>query len=223
MFVFIIIIIAALIIGGAIYSAYLAKKRREAMAALAGSLQLNYSADRDHEIASRFSFLDKLAQGSNRYAYNTISGEYRGHSIMVFDYHYETHSTDSKGRRKTHHHYFSFFILRMNLSFPELVISKEGFFSKVAQFFGYDDIDFESAEFSRKFVVRCPDKKFAYDICNAQMIEYLLDNQDLQVEIEGDCLALFFNHCLAVDSIRANLDRLIQIREFIPEYVFSGR
>ena len=111
----------------------------------------------------------------------------------------------------------------MNLSFPELVISREGFFSKVAQFFGYDDIDFESAEFSRKFVVRCPDKKFAYDICNAQMIEYLLDNQDLQVEIESDCLALFFSHCLGVDSIRANLDRLIQIREFIPEYVFSSR
>ena len=142
---------------------------------------------------------------------------------MHFDYHYETRSTDSKGRRKTHHHYFSFFILRLGRSFPELLISPEGFFSKIAQFFGYDDIDFESAEFSRKFVVRSPDKKFAYDFCNARMIEYLLDNRDLQVEVEHDSLALFFGSCLPADAIHPNFERLIQVRELIPDYLFSNR
>ena len=111
----------------------------------------------------------------------------------------------------------------MEHSFPELVISREGFFSKVAQWFGCDDIDFESAEFSKKFVVRCADKKFAYDICNPQMIDYLLDHQDLQVEIDKNCLALFFNHRLSVDSIHPNLDRLIQIRDFFPKHVFLDR
>ena len=40
--------------------------------------------------------------------------------------------------------------------------------------FGYQDIKFESAEFSKTFCVRSPDKKFAYDVCNAKMMEYLL-------------------------------------------------
>jgi hypothetical protein len=40
--------------------------------------------------------------------------------------------------------------------------------------FGYGDIKFESAEFSKTFCLRTPDKKFAYDACNAKMIEYLL-------------------------------------------------
>ena len=86
-----------------------------------------------------------------------------------------------------------------------------------------NDIDFESAEFSRKFVVRSPDKKFAYDFCNARMIEYLLDNRDLQVEVEHDSLALFFGSCLSPDAIQPNFDRLIQVRELIPDYVFSHR
>lgn len=221
MAIFLIIGFIALIIGAMLYSAYLAAKRREAMSELAKMLNLVFRPDRDRTLASRFQFLDKLAQGSNRYAYNVMSGHYQGHPIMVFDYHYETYSTDSKGNRRTSHHHFSFFILRFEARFPELVVSQEGFFSKIAQFFGYDDIDFESAEFSRKFVVRSPDKKFAYDIINARMIDYLLDNQDLQIEVDQDCLALFFHRCLSCEAIEPNLRRLVQVRELFPDYVFS--
>ena len=105
--------------------------------------------------------------------------------------------------------------------FPELLISREGWLSKFAQFFGYDDIDFESAEFSRKFCVRSPDKKFAYDICHARMIEYLLANSDLNIEIERQCLTLFFNSTLSPERIERELRRLVQLYELIPEYVMS--
>lgn len=218
-----IILFIVVLIGGFAYSSYLAKKRREAMAALAAELGLEFRPARDYGLASRFGFLNKLAQGSNRYAYNVLTGIYRGHPVWIFDYHYETHSTDSKGRRRTHHHHFSFFVLKLPKSFPELIIMREGFLSKIAQFMGFDDIDFESAEFSRRFLVRSPDKKFAYDICHARMIEYLLDNQDLQIEFEHDSLGLFFGSCLAADSIRSNLERLVKIRELIPDYVLTDR
>lgn len=209
------------VVGGILYSAHLAKVRREAFASIANSLGLSFYSDKNYSFDEQYSFLSKLTKGSNRYAYNVISGSYRGHPICVFDYHYETHSTDSKGRRKTSHHYFSFFMLQMNLRCPELIITHENWLSKVAQFFGYDDIDFESAEFSRNFCVRSPDKKFAYDVCNARMIDYLLDNRDLDIEIENHCLTFFFSRCLKPDAIVANLDRLIEVRERIPNYLFS--
>lgn len=221
--IFFIIAIVVLVIGGIAYGAYLAKLRRDAMQQLAQTHNLQFTPAKDYSLASRFGFLNKLAQGSNRYAYNILSGHYKGHPILVFDYHYETYSTDSKGRRKTSHHYFSFFILNLPAHFPELIITKEGFFSKVAQFFGYDDIDFESAEFSKKFVVRSPDKKFAYDFCNARMIDYLLDNRDLQIEVDGSSLAFFFGRCLSVDDLIPNMDRMLEVRERIPDYVFSRR
>jgi hypothetical protein len=219
--ILIFILIAALVIAAMIYGALAAKRRREALATLAARLGLRFNPDDDYTLAGRFEFLDHLAQGDNRYAFNILSGQYRQKEALVFDYHYETHSTDSKGNRTTHHHYFSFFILLLPLSFPELRITKEGLFSKIAQAFGYADIDFESAEFSRAFCVRSTNKKFAYDVCNAQMMEYLLANRDLSIEIERDALALAFDSQLSADDIEANLQRLLEIRSRLPEYLFT--
>ena len=195
--------LSLLIIGGAIYSFIAARKRREELFELAARLGLNFSPANDHGLADRFSFLDKLAQGSNRYAFNVLSGNYRQNEVLVFDYHYETYSTDSEGQPQTHHHYFSFFILLLPISFPELKITREGLLSKIAQALGYEDIDFESAEFSRTFCVRSKDRKFAYDVCNAQMMDYLLANRDLSIEIEGPALALAFDKRLSAVGDRS--------------------
>ncbi|MFW5874502.1 MAG: hypothetical protein ACOCVJ_03790 [Verrucomicrobiota bacterium] len=46
-----------------------------------------------------------MDDGSNRYVFNRLSGEIDGREIQIFDYHYDTYSRDSKGRRSTHHHY----------------------------------------------------------------------------------------------------------------------
>lgn len=215
------ILVALFIIVIAILGAQAAKQRREALATLAARLGLRFQAERDYSLSDRFSFLAALAQGSDRYGYNLLSGNFRGHEVLVFDYHYETHSRDSKGRQQTHHHHFSFFILLLPQSFPELRITREGFLSKIAQAFGYDDIDLESAEFSRAFCVRSKDKKFAYDVCNPAMMEYLLAHRDLSIEIEDRALALAFGHCLAVPGIEMNLDRLLEIRSRVPEYLFA--
>ena len=200
-----------------------ARKRRDAMVALAAKLGLRFEPQKNCDLARRYRFLDKLRSGSNQYAFNILSGTYREHEVMIFDYHYETHSTDSKGNRRTHHHYFSFFIVHLPASFPELVICKEGFFSKIAQALGYDDIDFESFEFSRKFCVRSRDKKFAYDVCNGRMIEHLLANTDLTIEIENNALAISFDSQLAPERIEPNLNRLVELRSLMPDYLFSGR
>lgn len=191
--------------------------------ALAAKLGLRFDPQKDRDLAGRYSFLDKLRTGSNRYAFNVLSGVSQGHNVAIFDYHYETHSTNSKGHRQTHHHYFSCFLLHLPGSFPELVIAREGFFSKMAQALGYDDIDFESHEFSRRFCVRSADKKFAYDVCHARMMEYLLANDDLTIEIEGDVLAITFSSRLDPERIETNLNRLIASRSLMPEYLFSRR
>ena len=107
--------------------------------------------------------------------------------------------------------------------FPELTIGREGFFSKIGQALGFDDIDFESHEFSRKFLVRSKDKKFAYDVCNARMIDYLLSNTDLSIEIESNVLAIYFTGRLAPEFIEKNLKRLVEIRSLILEYLFNQR
>jgi len=216
-----VIVVFICVIGAIIWGIRAGKKRRDAMTLLAEKLGLQFSHERDYQLADRYAFLDKLRQGSNRYACNIINGDYQGHQIESFDYHYETHSTDSKGNRQTHHHHFSFFILTLEKFFPELTIAKESFFSKIAQAVGFDDIDFESHEFSKKFVVRSKDKKFAYDFCNAQMIDYLLGHPNINIEVDQNSLALGFNTRLKVEEIEPHLKQLLTIRSLIPDYLFD--
>ena len=217
------VIVAVLVVAAisAIYGVIQARKRQEGLFELAQRLGLDFSAAEDREIADRYGFLKQLAQGENRYACNVLSGTYQQNQVLAFDYHYETY-TEGKGGRQTHHHWFSFFILTLPAVFPDLTIRRENLLTKVAEVFGYQDIKFESAEFSKTFCVRSPDKKFAYDVCNAQMMEYLLANRDLSVEIENQVLALAFNTRLSVQQIEANLQRLVEIRSRLPEYLFTN-
>jgi len=53
------------------------------------------------------------------------------------------------------------------------------------------------------------------------MMEYLLANRDLSVEIENLALALAFNACLSVEQIEPNLQRLVEIRSRLPDYLFA--
>ena len=94
--------------------------------------------------------------------------------------------------------------------------------SKVAQAVGFDDIDFESHEFSRSYCVRSASKRFAYDVCHGRMIEYLLANPDLTLEIEGHALAIGFGSRLDAAQVEYNLGRLAALRELMPAYLFEG-
>jgi hypothetical protein len=190
------------------------------LAALAVRLGLDFNPGDNPVLPIEFGFIDQLNQGDNRRAFNVLSGTLSGRNVVAFDYHYETHSTDGKGNRHTTHHYLSVAVMRLETEFPKLTIAHEGLLSKIAQAFGYADIDFESAEFSRAFCVRSPDKKFAYDVCNAQMIEYLLAHRDIHMTIEVHALALLSDAQLPVAQIEQNLQRLLEIRSRMPEYLF---
>src|SRR5580658_3495703 len=191
--------VVILIVAGSIYGAIQAQKRREGLAELARRVNLNFNPAPDYELAERFGFLTKLAHGDNRYCYNVLSGTYQGDDVLAFDYHYQVTTHDKNGSHTTHYR-FSFFILQMTTTFPDLTIRRENFFLKIAEVFGYQDIKFESAEFSKTFLVRSPDKKFAYDVCNAKMMEYLLANRDLSIEFENEVIALVFSSRIAFEQ-----------------------
>jgi hypothetical protein len=217
-FVFIAAVIVVLI--ATIYGVILQRKRREGLFELAQRLNLDFHGGQDYGIPGRFGFLKQLAQGDDRYAANVLSGNYQQNEILAFDYHYATYHTDKNGTHKDDH-WFSFFILTMPAVFPDLTIRRENFLTRVAEAFGYQDIKFESAEFSKAFCVRSPDKKFAYDVCKAKMMEYLLANRDLSIEIENEVIALAFNTRLSAEQIEFNLQRLIEIRSRLPQYLFT--
>jgi hypothetical protein len=220
-------IVIAVLIGIAaavstIWSTMRTRKRQQELLELAARLGLDFNPGINPVLPIEFGFIDQLNRGDNRTAFNVFSGTLDGRNVVAFDYHYETHSTDGKGNRHTTHHYFSVAVMRLDAEFPKLTIAHEGILLKIAEVFGYQDIKFESAEFSRAFCVRSPDKKFAYDVCNAQMIEYLLANRDVHLAIEVHALALLSDAQLPAAQIELNLQRLLEIRSRLPEYLFAN-
>ena len=89
-------------------------------------------------------------QGDSRYAYNLIQGPL-GRAGDVGVRLPLLHRVSGKNRQT---HVFSAVILDSDVVLQPLFIRPEGFFDKISEFFGADDIDFESAEFSRRFYVK---------------------------------------------------------------------
>ena len=197
-----------------------ARRQRSAdLQALATRLAFeSFDPENDETFALGWGFLSWLDQGSRRYAFNLLQGKYHESPLFVFDYHFQTGEGKNKNER-----YLTILMLVCKEAFPKLTIGPERLRDRIAETLGLEnDIHFESAEFSRIFNVHSPDKKFAYDVCNAQMIEYLLANRDLQIEIQGPVILLAFEPQLPVSKIEFNLQRLAQIRSLLPEYLFTN-
>ena len=118
----------------------------------------------------------------------------------------------------------SIILVDLEKEFPELIIGPEGrgLFKKIAEVFGGGDIDFESHEFSEQFDVRSRDKKFAYDFCNARMMEYLLEHRDTSLEVDKSLLAIGYEDMHDVNRIKTRLASLVEIRSRMPNYLFEG-
>ena len=212
-------LVAGVVIVLAIVGAIKQSQRRKELLAWAAAKGLHFSQEHIGGLDARFPAFSCLRQGDNRYAYNTISGDWNGRRLFGFDYHYATHSTDSKGRRRTHHHHFSAVILDSDLPLKPLFLRPEGFFDKVTEFFGADDIDFESAEFSRKFYVKAPDRRWAFDVIHQRTMEFLLARPQYSMQFDLGCVMAWTGGVFSVAQFANAADTIAGVLDRLPEYV----
>ena len=185
------LVIAGIVLVGAVaYFSWLAeKKRREAMATLAAELGWSFDPIRDRSHDEEYAHFEIFRRGHSRAAYNTMWGELelkgRRWPAKMGDFTYKVTTSTGKST-STQTYRFSYLILHMPWSgVPDLLIRREGMFDKIAGALGFDDIDFESAQFSRRFHVSSPDKRFAYDVIDPRMMEFLLRGDPPTVDIEN--------------------------------------
>ena len=188
---FFLILLAAAVVGGLIYASVLAdRKRRAALEAVARRLGLGFDPGVDSRLHDAYSH-SVFQKGHSRQAKNNIFGimTLSGHSIHVRmgDYRYVT----GHGKhRQTHRISYAAFQLPF-VGTPDLLIRRENIGDKLIGGIGFDDIDFESEEFSRAFWVKSQNKKHAYDVIHPKMMEFLLRGPTPKAEIVNDvCLIL---------------------------------
>lgn len=185
------LVIAGIVLVGVVgYFAWLVeKKRREALAALAAQLGFRFDPSRDRDHDDEYAHFEIFRRGHSRAAHNTLSGELeidgRRWPAKMGDFTYKITQHSGKST-STQTYRFSYLILHMPWpDVPDLLIRREGMFDKIAGALGFDDIDFESAQFSRLFHVSSADKRFAYDVIDPRMMEFLLAGDPPTVDIEN--------------------------------------
>lgn len=210
------VVLFVIVIGVVAYFAWQAeKRRREEFGIWASQNGWSYSHQRDRTIRMRYGFLDRLQVGHSRMGYNLLKGEWRGFPAAAFTFRYKTGS----GKNESTHH-FSVALIHIEQPFEEVRIHPENVLSRFGQALGFQDIDFESVEFSNAFTVRSKDRKLAYDFCHTGMMEFLLQHRQTAIELEGDTLALFQTRQLSAAELEPMLNHLAGIRELMPEYLF---
>ncbi len=165
----------------AVFFGYLSYKKEQertaALAATAGEHGWVFTPGRDSDFPRRHARFALFSRGHSRSAFNTMTGaiESGAHRIpfQMGDYRYTI--TRSTGKSTSSQTYRASYIV-VTVPFPgvpDLMIRPEGVLDSMAAALGFDDIDFEDAEFSRMFMVKCTDRRFAYDLCHPRMIEFL--------------------------------------------------
>lgn len=188
-----IIVAIVVVIAAAAYAAHVQHARRvHELGALAIRLGWQFDLTSDYEHDDRYSFFSLFDHGDDRRAYNTMSGtiEIDGQRwpARAGDYEYNT-TSGSGSDRKTQTHRLSYIIIQTpHLGASDLFVRREGLFDRFAGFLGFDDIDFESAEFSERFLVKSSNKRFAYAVLDPRMMEFMLDSTPPTIEFRrGMC------------------------------------
>lgn len=222
-----IFIVFGLLIAVGIYFSHLqAKKRREELAEFAEQIGWRFEPASVYDHHKRFPQFALFQQGHSPCAYNTLHGAVmlagRSVTAQMGDFLYKRTSGSGKNRSTTTYR-LSYLIAGAPFpASPDISIRPEGAFDKVSAFFGFDDIDFESAEFSRQFHVSSGDKRFAYAVIHPQMMEFLMETRGPTLNVaEGYCCATAGNGAWTPNEFRERLAWLEQFFERWPQHLIE--
>ena len=157
------------------------------------------------------------AGGHSRSIENLIAGTKDGVDWFLLDYNYSTGS----GKSQTNYNH-SVLAARMPMMLPALEIGSENFFTRIGKVFSRD-IEFESEEFNKRFLVNCPDRKAAYDIIHPGMMEYLMGLPDRDWQF-GNCygVMVFSSRQEPSAFLQAMLD-MDGFTDRIPQFIREDR
>ena len=199
----------------AVVGAHMAGQRRKVVRTWAQGKGWRFSQDKDHDLHERHDF-DCLQRGRSRYAYNICQGQWDDLPVRAFDYHYTTGS----GKNRSDHN-FSAVILAAPVPLKRMLIRPEWLFDKVTAFFGLDDIDFESAEFSRRFFVKADDRRWAYDVIHQRTMDFLLSSPQYSIAFDRDCVIAWRDRRLQPEQFDEAMELVKGILDRLPDYLIQ--
>ncbi|MEZ4387117.1 MAG: hypothetical protein R3D98_05990 [Candidatus Krumholzibacteriia bacterium] len=192
------------------------RKRRRLLRAWARSHGFAMTATRQTGWEREYPAYKLFGYGHSRHSALHLDGEVDGHRVRCLDYRY---TTGSGKNRKTHR--YAVVILDAGTPVIPLHIRREHVFDRVGEFFGGGDINFESDEFSRRFHVSSSDRKWAYDVIQTAMMDFLLAADVQHVEFGVAEVAVYRVGPLTGQRCQADVKLVKQIFDLVPAQVLA--
>jgi len=165
-------------------------------------------------IALEYSQCSLFRCGEKRTARNVMHGRLDGVDVKAFDYTFES------GTGSFHQAYtLSCVILDTGYMFRFLMIRPERVADRISEAMRAEDIDFESDEFSRAFHVKSEDKKYAYDVIHARMMQFLLDAPRLTVQLVGRSVIIYDWSSFSAEGFRGAIAFGREFLGLLPDYL----
>lgn len=188
--------------------------RQRELAVLARELSLNFQSDATREIFERFYFLCLPSFGYHEYAVNVMEGEAEGRGIVSFDikYHEKLFAQD---RAK----FVTVFVVEVPLDSPPVEIRPRIFLSESLFESHSNQVRLDSIEFEDHYRVFSSDPRFAYDICNSMLMNYLLERPGLHVFFARDAIACLYEFAVSPLEYEFCLDQMLELADLIPRHL----
>jgi hypothetical protein len=169
---FLLLLGAVLIFFLIVYVSYQAKQRRKA-----GFIQMAHQLGLTYSSTDTFGLLGYpfalFQRGDGRGIEHVVYGDWQETHVIAFDYWYYEETSNGKTTSRSYYR-FDCVIVPIEADSQRLEIGPETFFSKLAGALSFRDLQFESEAFNEAFRVSCEDAKFANDLIDARMMQWLL-------------------------------------------------
>jgi hypothetical protein len=173
-----------------------------------------------------------LQKGDHCCYYNIIEGTSANHRWRAFDYYYHSYYEGSLsdddprpliswliGTSKGDRH-FSAVVIDAGIPLLPLTIRPRDMLDEVAELIGFEEIGFESAEFSQKFFVRSADRRWAYDVVHQKTMEILLAHPHFLLDFQGSqIIAYHHDKVFSLGEFESALKVVTGIVDGLPESV----
>jgi len=188
------------LVGGIIWLLiHAAKKRREALMALATEMGLQFSEVQDEDLLLKMQAFSLFNKGHGRKMKNVMTTETDDARLSIFDYQYTT-----GGGQHSHTHQQTVVALESDtLELPVFSLRPEGFFQKIGAAIGMQDIDFEThPDFSDSFVLTGNDEQAVRSFFDETILDLFVHHKGICVESTPGTFIYFRNGQRKPEQIR---------------------
>jgi hypothetical protein len=185
--IFVVAIVGAVIAIGAL-NFWLAKQRREALAAVAAGLGMTFAPKGEGALDDGLAALPVFQRGHGRKAVNALSGQIEDVQARILDYFYITfHGTGQMPHTQT----ITAFGLG-NAPLPAFTLGPKGALHFLANLVSGRDIEFKAhAEFARHYCLRGPEEAAIRTLFDDKVLTFLDANPGWSVEAAGRWLVVY--------------------------------